>query len=95
MQTEALIKSAQAGEECKTAAVGKARKRKRRLMVGLGVGGAVVGTVLTGGVGGIIAGGVTGVIAGKGIGGKGVKNTKKKIAKKKMETIEAGDSNPA
>ena len=95
MQTESLIKSAQAGEECKTAAIGKARKRKRRLMVGLGVGGAVVGTVLTGGVGGIIAGGVTGIIAGKGIGGKGVKTTKKRIANTKMETVKAEDPNPA
>ena len=75
------MRSAQAGEECKAAAVGRARKRKKRLMVGLGVGGAVVGTVLTGGVGGVIAGGVTGVIAGKGIGGKGVARTKQKIAK--------------
>ena len=86
MQTESLVQSAQAGEECKTAAINKAHKRKRRLMVGLGVGGAVVGTVLTGGIGGVVAGGV-GYFAGKGIGGKGVKNTENKIAKVHMETI--------
>ena len=46
-------------------------------MVGLGVTGAVVGTVVTAGVGGIVIGGVVGAFGGSKIGNKKVKKQEK------------------
>ena len=49
----------------------------------LGVTGAVVGTVATGGIGGLVIGGVAGGMTGGAIGKRGVK-----ITKRQMENIE-------
>ena len=42
----------------------KAKSRKRKLMMGLGATGAIVGTVCTGGLGGLVIGGVAGAYSG-------------------------------
>jgi uncharacterized membrane protein len=52
--------------------VSKAKSRKRKLMMGLGVTGAVVGTAVTAGLGGLVIGGVAGALGGRAIGKKSV-----------------------
>ena len=54
----------------------KAKKRKRKLMMGLGATGAIVGTVCTGGLGGVVIGGVAGALSGREIGKRSVKAQK-------------------
>ena len=65
-----LLDTKGAGEELKKAAINQAGKKKGQLAIGLGVTGAVVATVASGGLAGIVIGAGVGVGAGYAIGKK-------------------------
>lgn len=65
-----LINSKKGGEEIKQAAMSRSKRIKNKIAIGLGVTGAVAGTVATMGIGGAIIGGVAGGVIGGAIGKK-------------------------